>query len=168
MISRVARVNSSHPYLENDSSSSLVSHRLRISPWLWFRRYRGIGRGGGYHVLVSSGFSRHHVFEALCFGSNCDYFVGSCCHHPLRDCCGGSPASDLNCPAIKPTNNANAPTIHTVAAAVTVRAPTTITVSFSTRYTPTSVVTRPMAATVAIAYRINWVRSFLPPGRFTS
>ena len=36
MISRVARVNSSHPYLENDSSSSLVSHRLRISPWLWF------------------------------------------------------------------------------------------------------------------------------------
>ena len=39
MISRVARVNSSHPYLENDSSSSLVSHRLRISPWLWFRKH---------------------------------------------------------------------------------------------------------------------------------
>ncbi len=36
MISRVARVNSSHTYLENDSSSSLVSHRLRISPWLRF------------------------------------------------------------------------------------------------------------------------------------
>ena len=38
MISRVARVNFSHPYLENDSSSSLVSHRLRISPWLWLDR----------------------------------------------------------------------------------------------------------------------------------
>ena len=38
MISGVARVNSSHPYLENDPSSSLVSHRLRISPWLRFRR----------------------------------------------------------------------------------------------------------------------------------
>ena len=36
MISWVARVNSSHPYLENDPSSSLVSHRLRISPWLRF------------------------------------------------------------------------------------------------------------------------------------
>ena len=36
MISRVARVNSSHPYLENDPSSSLVYHRLRISPWLRF------------------------------------------------------------------------------------------------------------------------------------
>ena len=30
MISRVSRVNSSHPYLENDPSSSLVYHRLRI------------------------------------------------------------------------------------------------------------------------------------------
>ena len=37
MISRVSRVKSSHPYLENDPSSSLVSHRLRISPWLRFR-----------------------------------------------------------------------------------------------------------------------------------
>ena len=37
MISRVARVNSSHPYLENDPSSLLVSHHLRISPWLRFR-----------------------------------------------------------------------------------------------------------------------------------
>ena len=37
MMSRpVARVDSSHPDLENDSSSSLVSHRLRISPWLRF------------------------------------------------------------------------------------------------------------------------------------
>ena len=34
MISRVTWVNSSHPYLENDPSSSLVSHCLRISPWL--------------------------------------------------------------------------------------------------------------------------------------
>ena len=37
-VSRVARVNSSHPYLENDPSSSLVSHRLRISPWHRFSR----------------------------------------------------------------------------------------------------------------------------------
>ena len=37
MISRIARVNYSHPYLENDPASSLVSHRLRISPWLRFR-----------------------------------------------------------------------------------------------------------------------------------
>ena len=37
MISRVSRVNSSHPYLENDPPSSLVYHRLRISPWLRFR-----------------------------------------------------------------------------------------------------------------------------------
>ena len=43
MISRVARVNSSHPYLENDPSSSLVSHRLRISPWLRFSRSEGRG-----------------------------------------------------------------------------------------------------------------------------
>ena len=36
MISRVARVNSSYPYLENDPSSSLVSHCLHIPPWYWF------------------------------------------------------------------------------------------------------------------------------------
>ena len=41
MISRVARVNSSHPYLENDPSSSLAYHRLRISPWLRFRCSQG-------------------------------------------------------------------------------------------------------------------------------
>ena len=40
MIRRVARVNSSHPYLENDPSPSLVSHHLRISPWLRFRLLR--------------------------------------------------------------------------------------------------------------------------------
>ena len=36
MISLVARVNSSHPYLEDDPSSSLVYHHLRISPRLRF------------------------------------------------------------------------------------------------------------------------------------
>ena len=43
MIRWVARVNSSHPYLENDPSPSLVSHHLRISPWLWFRMTTGSG-----------------------------------------------------------------------------------------------------------------------------
>ena len=36
MIRRVARVNSSHLYLENDPSPSLVSHHLRIAPWRRF------------------------------------------------------------------------------------------------------------------------------------
>ena len=31
LTSQVAQVNSSHPYLENDPPSSLVSHGLRIS-----------------------------------------------------------------------------------------------------------------------------------------
>ena len=73
MISRVARVNSSHPYLENDPSSSLVSHRLRISPWLRFRYAGanhthlsellserdgiGIGRTTLRRILVNAGLS---------------------------------------------------------------------------------------------------------------
>ena len=41
MISWVARVNPSHPYLENDPAPSFDPHHLRISPWLWFRRSYG-------------------------------------------------------------------------------------------------------------------------------
>ena len=37
MISWVAPVNPSHPYLENDPAPSFDPHHLRISPWLWFR-----------------------------------------------------------------------------------------------------------------------------------
>ena len=29
-----SRVNSSHPYLENDPAPSFAPHHLRISPWL--------------------------------------------------------------------------------------------------------------------------------------
>ena len=37
MISWVAPVHPSHPYLENDPAPSFAPHHLRISPWLWFR-----------------------------------------------------------------------------------------------------------------------------------
>ena len=37
MISWVALVNPSHPYLENAPAPSFDPHHLRISPWLWFR-----------------------------------------------------------------------------------------------------------------------------------
>ena len=37
LISWVALVNPSHPYLENDPAPSFDPHHLRISPWLWFR-----------------------------------------------------------------------------------------------------------------------------------
>ena len=36
MINWVARVNPSHPYLENDPAPSFDPHLLRISLWLWF------------------------------------------------------------------------------------------------------------------------------------
>ena len=36
MISWVAPVNPSHPYLENGPAPSFDPHHLRISPWLWF------------------------------------------------------------------------------------------------------------------------------------
>ena len=54
MISRVARVNSSHPYLENAPSSWLVSHRLRISPWLRFRLLQFIKDGDMAHANHNS------------------------------------------------------------------------------------------------------------------
>ena len=41
MISWVARVNPSHPYLENDPAPPFDPHHLRISPWLWFRTSEG-------------------------------------------------------------------------------------------------------------------------------
>ena len=59
MISRVARVNSSHPYLGNDPSSSLVSHRLRISPWLRFSR-----RESGPRRLIRGSRSRRQLPSA--------------------------------------------------------------------------------------------------------
>jgi hypothetical protein len=34
MINWVARVNPSHPYLENDPDPPFDPHHLRISPWL--------------------------------------------------------------------------------------------------------------------------------------
>ena len=46
MISLVARVNSCHPYLENGPSSSLISHSLRISPWLRFSTDAVVEDGG--------------------------------------------------------------------------------------------------------------------------
>ena len=71
MISRVSRVKSSHPYLENDPSSSLVSHRLRISPWLrfsssailncWVKGFQLDARVIGGEAPVHS----HHVPVAL-------------------------------------------------------------------------------------------------------
>ena len=39
MISWVAPVNPSHPYLENAPAPSFDPHHLRISPWLWFSRF---------------------------------------------------------------------------------------------------------------------------------
>ena len=67
MISRVARVNSSHPYLENDSSSSLVSYRLRISPWLWFS-LNHVGDAGGELVQLLA--TDHLVPDIVEFGQD--------------------------------------------------------------------------------------------------
>ena len=39
MLSWVAWVNPSHPYLENDPALLLDLRYLRISPWLWFSLY---------------------------------------------------------------------------------------------------------------------------------
>ena len=44
MINWVARVNPSHPYLENDPAPSFDPHLLRISPWLWFRSHALTGQ----------------------------------------------------------------------------------------------------------------------------
>ena len=38
-IGLVASVKPSHPYLENDPAPLFDLHYLRISPWLWFRKW---------------------------------------------------------------------------------------------------------------------------------
>ena len=71
MIRRVAWVNSSHPYLENDPSPSLVSHHLRISSWLRFRMTTGSGPHwqrtgmGTFLITVDIADPRGQRFEAV-------------------------------------------------------------------------------------------------------